>query len=116
MSASEKIARLRELHAEHLKAAGPFKSPRNRRPLDHLRLAELDRDFVAAASVALPALLECAEALEAALRALDLYEVAHDQDAGTWGLATLNDAECLNVDAATKARLALQALAEGGGG
>jgi hypothetical protein len=90
--ASQAIARLRELHAEHLKAAGPFKSPRNRRPLDHLRLAELDRDFVAAASVALPALLECAEALEYLLEA------------------------CIaNHDAKSKARAALQALAEGGG-
>jgi hypothetical protein len=62
--ASQAIARLRELHAEHLKAAGPFKAPRATRPLDHLRLAELDRDFVAAASVALPALLECAEAVQ----------------------------------------------------
>jgi len=97
VSASEAIAKLRETHKRWV----------------NFDLSMLDEEAEIARS--LPALLECAEALEAALRALDLYEVAHDQDAGTWGLDTLNDAECLNVDAATKARLALQALAEGGG-
>lgn len=95
MSASEKIARLRELHAEHLKAAGPFKSPRNRRPLDHLRLAELDRDFVAAASVALPALLECASALEQLLD--DLGQLAPAEP---------------SIQAVEEARAALQALSQ----
>jgi hypothetical protein len=95
VSASEKIARLRELHAEHLKAAGPFKSPRNRRPLDHLRLAELDRDFVAAASVALPALLECASALEQLLD--DLGQLAPAEP---------------SIQAVEEARAALQALSQ----
>jgi hypothetical protein len=96
MSANDVIARLRELHAEHLKAAGPFKSPRNRRPLDHLRLAELDRDFVAAASVALPALLECADALE---------KIASSPTGGVG---------CNPAEFVKDARAALQALVEGG--
>jgi len=107
VSASEAIARLRELHAEHLKAAGPFKSPRNKRPLDHLRLAELDRDFVAAASVALPALLECAEALEG----------LHDDTVEYVTLNKLHDADgspAINNHWMKKARAALQALAGGG--
>jgi hypothetical protein len=96
MSASDKIARLRELSEQHWAASGPFKAPRNRKPLDHLRLAELDRDFVAAASVALPALLECAEALERLLP------------------EAINDRYVTQSGAVEKARAALQALAEGG--
>ena len=92
MSASDVIARLRELSEQHWAASGPFKAPRNRRPLDHLRLAELDRDFVAAASVALPALLECAEALE-----------------------TVRGCGVLPISVGRIVDAALQALAEGGG-
>jgi len=94
MSATKAIARLRALHKR----------------VDAMDLAKLDEE--AALLNALPKLLDAAEALEAALRALELYEVAHDQDAGTWSLATLNDAECMNVDAATKARAALEALSK----
>jgi hypothetical protein len=98
--ASQAIARLRELHAEHLKAAGPFKSPRNRRPLDHLRLAELDRDFVAAASVALPALLECAEALAGMIEWFEPPAIA---------IGGMYDGE---REALTQARAALDALSK----
>ena len=104
--ASQAIARLRELHAEHLKAAGPFKSPRNRRPLDHLRLAELDRDFVAAASVALPALLECAEAL----RVLSW----HYEELATMDGDVSREQLQAHDGPLKQARVALQALAEGG--
>jgi hypothetical protein len=55
-------------------------------------LAELDRDFVAAASVALPALLECAEALE-----------------------TVRGCGVLPISVGRIVDAALQALAEGGG-
>jgi hypothetical protein len=104
MSASDVIARLRELHAEHLKAAGPFKAPRNRRPLDHLRLAELDRDFVAAASVALPALLECAEALE------DLADMV--SEAGQYMTAQSGMTAARLGESRDKARAALDALSK----
>jgi len=117
VSASDVIARLRELHAEHLKAAGPFKTPRNRRPLDHLRLADLDRDFVAAASVALPALLECAEALEKVLAACDQGRMV-ERGAGGMTIAAqirrsvINGVPAMPIE---EARAALQALAGGSG-
>jgi hypothetical protein len=61
-------------------------------------LAELDRDFVAAASVALPALLECAEALHQLLD--DLGQLAPAEP---------------SIQAVEEARAALDALGKGGG-
>jgi hypothetical protein len=63
MSASEAIARLRELSAQHWAASGPFKMPPNT-PIDELSLFGLNKNFLAAAAVTLPALLECAEAVQ----------------------------------------------------
>jgi hypothetical protein len=66
MSASDKIARLRELRDEYWKAAGPFKMPPNV-PAAGLNVFQVERYFAETASVALPALLECAEALDKVL-------------------------------------------------
>ena len=56
------IERLRELHAEYWKAAGPFKMPPNNPPAS-MALFDLTHHYVAVSAIALPALLECASAL-----------------------------------------------------
>ena len=92
MSASDVIARLRELSEQHWAASGPFKMPPNT-PVEELSLFGLNRNFLAAAAVTLPALLECAEALERLLP------------------EAINDRYVTQSGAVEKARAALDALA-----
>jgi hypothetical protein len=102
MSATETIARLRELSEQHWAASGPFKMPPNT-PIEELSLFGLNRNFVAAAAVTLPALLECAEAVQKIHDHLSDYIDARKK---------------VDVSVAVAfetSRAALQALAEGGG-
>lgn len=97
MNANDVIARLRELRDEYWKAAGPFRLPPNV-PAAGLNVFQVERYFAETASVALPALLECASALEQLLD--DLGQLAPAEP---------------SIQAVEEARAALQALAEGGG-
>ena len=102
MSVSDKIARLRALSEQHWAASGPFKMPPNT-PVEELSLFKLNRNFVAAAAVTLPALLECAEAVRGVEQLLGEYI---DKN----GTVDVKIALAFET-----ARAALQALAEGGG-
>ena len=106
MSASDVIARLRELSEQHWAASGPFKMPPNT-PVEELSLFGLNRNFLAAAAVTLPALLECAEALE------DLADMV--SEAGQYMTAQSGMTAARLGESRDKARAALQALAGGGG-
>jgi hypothetical protein len=107
VSASDKIARLRELSEQHWAASGPFKMPPNT-PVEELSLFKLNRNFLAAAAVTLPALLECAEALDS-LKITD-EGIRALQANGPIGRLTIY----VDLETASKARAALDALAGGG--
>jgi hypothetical protein len=110
MSASEAIARLRELSAQHWAASGPFKMPPNT-PIDELSLFGLNKNFLAAAAVTLPALLECAAQLEKCEAQFRWYADNHRAK----GTPDGDEKAKTNDDMANECRAALQALAEGGG-
>lgn len=96
------IERLRELHAEYWKAAGPFKMPPNNPPAS-MALFDLTHHYVAVSAIALPALLECASALEAIMGAEIIY---------TGAIHETLEASDMHVDLTQKARAALDALAK----
>ena len=117
--ASQAIARLRELRDEYWKAAGPFKMLPYKPP-ERLSLFDLSGRYIAESAIALPALLECAEALEKVARQAQVFDdvggVAFDDQFEPFDLTTNGHRIVgLTVGDLRKARLALQALAEGGG-
>jgi hypothetical protein len=126
MSASEAIARLRELRAKA--TAGPWERSDstawvgtydNRGEPVQERLAETDNAADAAAIVAamnsLPALLECASQLEKLTEAASCIRHWHDAMADGSGMVVSAEHVRKLWDATEQARAALQALAEGGG-
>ena len=109
------IERLRELHAEYWKAAGPFKMPPNNPPAS-MALFDLTHHYVAVSAIALPALLECASALERVLAACDQGRVVERGHGGMTIDAQIRRSVINGVPAmpVEEARAALDALAAQG--
>jgi len=100
------IERLRELHAEYWKAAGPFKMPPNNPP-ESMALFELTHHYVAVSAIALPALLECAEAVQYIAETRDCYHVRITPDTPSYTVDHFN-----RTCGVCRARAALDALAK----
>ncbi len=107
MSASDVIARLRELSEQHWAASGPFKMPPNT-PIEELSLFGLNRNFVAAAAVTLPALLECAAQLAKCEAQFRWYADNHRAK----GTPDGDEKAKTNDDMANECRAALEALSK----
>jgi len=103
------IERLRELHAEYWKAAGPFKMPPNNPPAS-MALFDLTHHYVAVSAIALPALLECASALEAFASEYDQRREHMGHQPDDW--PPFPTAYRIMVGDLRRARAALDALAK----
>lgn len=75
------VERLRDLHAEYTKAAGPFVMSRTQVAVEEMRLFALRNEFEATAMVIIPALLACAEALDKIVGSIDAAYIEGWQDA-----------------------------------